>query len=80
MNRMPDDQRRPHSHHIGEGKQKAWNGGTREADGESSVSSVATTMASTPSAAVTRSGKVEAETVTGAISRKAKGFSSPPVK
>ena len=36
--------------------------------------------ASPPSATVTRGGKVEADTVTGAISRKANGFSNPPVR
>jgi hypothetical protein len=37
-------------------------------------------MARPPSATVTLGGRVEADTVTGAMSRKAKGFSSPPVK
>lgn len=44
------------------------------------VRSVAAAMASAPSAAVILSGKVEADTVTGAMSRKANGFSRPPVR
>ena len=39
-----------------------------------------TTRSIQPSAAVILSGKVEADTVTGAIRRKANGFSKPPVR